>query len=175
MKRVKSHKRAFTLIELLVVVLIIGILAAVAVPQYQKAVGKAEAMRMMPVLEAVGKAQEIYFLANGSYATDISQLDIDLPAGGSISEGDEDRVFYPKFYCTGLTRGISLTCYFPVKHPLHPLHLERYFFPLSDRHNAKLLCWALKTSANQQQICQSLGGVQEEYTGDNKYSLYVLD
>ena len=69
----------FTLIELLVVVLIIGILAAVAVPQYQKAVVKSRAVQLQMLLETVAKASELYYLQHGSYPTKLTDLDIDLP------------------------------------------------------------------------------------------------
>ena len=63
--RVRGYQRAFTLIELLVVVLIIGILAAVAVPQYQKAVEKARAMEAIAILKILRDQQALCFLEHG--------------------------------------------------------------------------------------------------------------
>ena len=71
----------FTLIELLVVVLIIGILASVAVPQYQKAVLKSRYATIKDLTYSLARAQEVYYLANGKYATDFEELVIDMPAG----------------------------------------------------------------------------------------------
>ncbi len=71
------NKKAFTLIEILVVVLIIGILAAIAVPQYQKAVAKAELRQIVSLTRSVKEAEELYYLANGKYAP-IEDLDIDI-------------------------------------------------------------------------------------------------
>jgi len=73
-----SNKRGFTLIELLVVVLIIGILSAVALPQYQKAVEKSRAAQAWSVLKSIIQAQQAYYMANGAFADSFDLLDMEL-------------------------------------------------------------------------------------------------
>ena len=71
----KTYCRAFTLIELLVVVLIIGILAMIALPHYQTAVEKARVINLLPRLKAIINTQEMYWLANGTYAQSLQSLE----------------------------------------------------------------------------------------------------
>jgi prepilin-type N-terminal cleavage/methylation domain-containing protein len=66
----------FTLIELLVVVLIIGILASVAVPQYFQVVEKGRFSEAMSTFSTLKGAQERYLMGFNSYAGDVSALDI---------------------------------------------------------------------------------------------------
>ena len=67
----------FTLIELLVVVLIIGILAAVALPQYQKAVEKSRVAGVWSVMGSLKKAAEVYVIDGNSWVNP-EELDIDI-------------------------------------------------------------------------------------------------
>ena len=81
---VRIATAGFTLIELLVVVLIIGILAGVALPQYQKVVAKARYTQMITAGKSLKDAMELYYMANGDYPFFWSDLDITYPG---CSEG----------------------------------------------------------------------------------------
>ena len=84
--------RAFTLIELLVVVLIIGILSAIALPQYQKAVLKARATELLIIGRSIQRAQQVYKLANGNYTSDLEELDVQVPCSFQEYTGTNENV-----------------------------------------------------------------------------------
>lgn len=90
-------KQAFTLIELLVVVLIIGILAAVALPQYEQAVMKSRYATLKANVKSIYDAQQLYFLANGVWAEDFDALTLDLT--GCTLSADKKECVYPWGKC----------------------------------------------------------------------------
>ena len=71
-----KNNQAFTLMELLIVVIIIGILAAIAVPQYQKARDRALYTQMIAAAQTLADAQQRYISVNGEPSRDIDSLDI---------------------------------------------------------------------------------------------------
>ena len=79
----------FTLIELLVVVLIIGILASVALPQYNKAVTKARVAEYEINLKTIGEAAYACMLQKNSVCS-MDELDIDIPEAKPMLGIDKD-------------------------------------------------------------------------------------
>ena len=99
-----KNKQAFTLIELLVVVLIIGILAAVALPKYEMAVMRSRYGTLKANVRALYEAEEMYRMANGVYTSDMESLAVDL-AGCTLSN-DKKTCTYPWGRCiTDATNG----------------------------------------------------------------------
>ena len=72
------NKKGFTLLELLVVVLIIGILAGIALPQYKKAVLRSKFATIKNKTRAIYDAEQRYYLANNQYTTNWNDLDITI-------------------------------------------------------------------------------------------------
>ncbi len=156
-KRSIKYFSGFTLIELLVVVLIIGILAAVAVPQYQVAVRKAKMMSMMPVIKAIDTAQQVYRLANGTYSGSFEELDVQLPAGGTVvpanNESDTPTISYPGFGCymwrADQMHGTSAYCLLTQQDEIL-MRLEKRF------REPYYICWAHPDNSISTKVCKSV-------------------
>ncbi len=165
----RGHLRGFTLIELLVVVLIIGILSAIALPQYQVAVGKAKAMKNLTRVRALMTARDSYYLANGVYPKDVRDLDIgfgDVKEYGKSQKITNDTTVVSVYFNDGteciVTAGAAAAC----------LAADSPYLVANAKN--EIWCGGLK-SALHDKICKSLsgGGATKPHDGYT-YPLYEL-
>ena len=150
-------KKGFTLIELLVVVLIIGILAAVALPQYQKAVMKSRFSSLKPIAKAVKDAQEMYFETYGHYATDseLDDLDIDIPEDVDIDLSETDGHDFVRANHDKLNNSYTM------------------YLAHSENFANNIYCEALSTDDQAKALCAADGGKDTGVENDG-YLLYLL-
>ena len=160
-------KTGFTLIELLVVVLIIGILSAVALPQYQKAVLKSRYVQLMVSMKPVYEAWQVYYMTHGHYTNQWEELDVDLPgtldaSGITIIKGDYRCSLY--YSRTGVDDSIACVYHIPEKG-----HIQYRLYPSGSRQCLASFAW---DAANE--VCKSLGGVLSSHNTGNSTNYYIL-
>ena len=95
--RATRGQKGFTLVELAIVIVIIGVLASFGVPRFRDAVERSKAGESLNYLSAVRAAQERYHAREGTYASDIPDLDVSIPAPkyfsvGTIAAGSTDDI-----------------------------------------------------------------------------------
>jgi len=169
---ISSNKKGFTLIELLVVVLIIGILAAVALPQYETAVMKARYTQLVAVLHTFREAEEVYYLANGTYIDDTSALDIG-ELQGCTSHGAGGMIT-----CNGFS--IDVNAGNASNNPMgYTKNHRNAYIHYQDHSPVKpgvRECLAVSGDAPADKLCRSLGGVANGTASitTGTYNVYTL-
>src|SRR5262245_746851 len=95
--RMRKASGGFTLVELAVVVVIIGVLAAFGVPRFLQSVERSKASEAFAYLSAVRTAEERYHAREGTYASAVTDLDIQVPTPkyftvGTIAAGSSSSL-----------------------------------------------------------------------------------
>lgn len=112
----RRNQRGFTLVELMIVVIIVGILAAVAIPMYQGATERAKASEAVAALGTIRGAMRVYYAEHGTYVNANFVATNQVTAGSVLDVSDNDllgRYFSSPCYtfaADATAAAFSITC-----------------------------------------------------------------
>lgn len=162
-------KKGFTLIELLVVVLIIGILAAIAVPQYETAVLKSRLGAVMSNVKRINDALELYYLNMGEYpADDLTSVDGEI---SGCTTGGGTMTCQHEVYDYWINANDTPVGGFPNDRGIAYVQYPKRGNPVNKRGTQE--CWASAGDKYANQACVSMGGEKlstsnwRAYKGEN--------
>lgn len=122
-----SARRGFTLVELLVVVLIIGVLAAIAVPKYRGAKEKSYFAMMKSDLRNLATAQESYFQAYSTYydgPIPVASVPLSPSTGVTVTLSDVTQTGWAAVATHSAIPGKQCAVYFGTAAPVAPATAE---------------------------------------------------
>lgn len=135
----------FTLIELLVVVLIIGILAGIALPQYEKAVMRSRFTQTVTAARSIVQAQQSFYLASGIYTTNLNDLDVAFP------NSREGKVSLPGGACGIADYPERVVCYLKRGYNGNTLVSFSWYY----KDNERLCCAYSETNFAGEALCRA--------------------
>ena len=148
-KKVKN-KKAFTLIELLVVILLIGIVAAIALPQFTKLMWRSRVSQLLIASREIWEAQQRHIFFNGERSLDLAVLDISIEGGtygkAHTSSTTNDRITFNWGGCSisqDFTRSMIIC---GLKKP--PISYARMFNSTGR--------WCCSTTQTGRELCQEI-------------------
>ena len=149
----------FTLIELLVVVLIIGILSAVALPQYNRAVLKARYSELQTIISAYKTAAETYYMANGSYPDYWTDMDLEPPSGCTAEDTRVGGYLYcrKKSFDLYNNHNKNLVGFYHPNNKTTAAYVQ--WLDVSEKPGRRE-CWAVTGDEEARAFCRSLNGVE---------------
>ena len=146
--------KGFTLIELLVAVLIIGILAGIAFPQYMLSIEKTRATEGHALAKHAAEASDRYFLVYGAYPNDMELLDITIPGDASSYNNATDG--FNRVKTKNFDVGVTTNYKFKGLANMYPVG-QRYYIAI--KYDGSIICETYTANADKyNKVCQIIGG-----------------